>query len=468
MNKYLQEAISEYEQKIESGEPFYMEASTLMDIEETYEKAGRGFDAERLMRFAEKLHPDCEDVLIVKAYREKDRGHWQEALQIVQSINNQEGRNVQLFYAEKEVASGLLDQAEKRIEDCLPAVLTEESYDWYLDLGELFLDYGYQERALKYLSQIPQKYQFAERVNELMADAYFQLQDYDKSIEKANALIDLNPYNATSWAQLSDIQQKMGRYDECVQSCDYALAIDPQNTKAMSLKTFALFALKRTSEALSACQEYIKKTPNEYSMRMYAGEHLCSLEKYNESFPLLRDALRLCTLDSPDRMRILMDISYAYIGIGQYDKAEETLMSTCLLGNSANDMLLQLGNSYMEMGLLEQAFKTYKKLLHLPKVEEKDLITLAQSLAQTNNIVNAVELWNDIAVKAENYANGTVLDAYLAWVMYQLREKDLMFQHLKKAFPNYVGVIVQLFGSLLNTYNIDEIFYKISKDFEEK
>lgn len=467
MEKYLQEAINEYEQKIESGEPFYMEASTLMDIEEIYEKAGKAYDAERLMRFAEKIHPDNEDVLIVKAYREKDRGHWQEALQIVKSINNQEGRNVQIFYAEKEVSSGQLDKAEQRIEDCLPAVLTEESYDWYLDLGELFLDYGFQERALKYLSRIPKKYQFAERVNELMADAYFQLQDFENSIERANTLVDLNPYNATSWAQMADIQQKNGLFEECAQSCDYALAIDPNNVKGMSLKVFALFAQKRNEEALSACSEYMKKMPNEYCIRMYAGEHLCSLTKYNDSLVLLGEALNLCPIDNPDRMRILTDISYAYIGTGQYDKAEEMLMSTCLLGNTPCDILLQLGNTYMEMGLLHQAFKTYSTLLRNPKVEEKELISMAQSLARTNNVANASELWHKMAIEASTIPNDSILDAYLAWAMFQFREKESMYKHLKKSFPNYVGVIIQLFGGLFNTYNINDILYKINQGIEE-
>ena len=88
MNKYLKEAIEQYEQKIESGEPFYMDASVLMDIEDYYEKEGKSYDAERLMRFAEKLHPDSEDVLVVKAYRLKLSGKWSEALSLIKSIPN--------------------------------------------------------------------------------------------------------------------------------------------------------------------------------------------------------------------------------------------------------------------------------------------------------------------------------------------------------------------------------------------
>lgn len=468
MDKYLQDAINEYEQKIESGEPFYMEASTLMDIEETYEKAGRAYDAERLMRFAEKLHPDSEDVLIVKAYREKDRGHWHEAMRIIQGIANQESRNVQLFYAEKEVASGLLEEAEKRVNDSLPAVMSEESYDWYLDLGEIFLDYGFQKKALKYLTQIPKNYQFAERVYELMADAYFQLQDYDKSIETANTLVDLNPYNATSWAQLADIQQKRKMYEECVQSCDYALAINPKNVKGMSLKVFALLALQRSEEALHACHEYIKIVPNEYSMRMYAGEHLCSLGRFKESLSMFRDALRLCPIDCPDRTRIITDITYSYVTIGQYDKAEDMLMSTCLLGNSVNEILFQLGTAYIEVGQLERGLNTYRRVLHLPNVEEKDISAIAQNLVQTNQIESAKDFWHEMAFMISSSENSSIVNAYVAWVMFQLNERELMLQNLKKAFPNFVGVIIQLFGSSLGTYNIDEILYKIEQGYQKE
>ena len=150
MNKYLKEAIEQYEQKIESGEPFYMDASVLMDIEDYYEKEGKSYDAERLMRFAEKLHPDSEDVLVVKAYRLKLSGKWSEALSLIKSIPNQLNRDVQLFYAEWDVASGRPQKADTRIASCLPAQITMEDYDWYLDFAEILLDYGFQKLSIKY------------------------------------------------------------------------------------------------------------------------------------------------------------------------------------------------------------------------------------------------------------------------------------------------------------------------------
>lgn len=59
-----------------------------------------------------------------------------------------------------------------------------------------------------------------------------------------------------------------------MQSCDYALAIDENNQRAMSLKVFATFAIPDHTKGLKLCLEYMRKVPNDYSIRMYAGEQL--------------------------------------------------------------------------------------------------------------------------------------------------------------------------------------------------
>ena len=158
MEKYLKQAIEEFEKNIECGKNFYMDASILMDIEEYYEKEGKRYEAEQLMRYAEKLHPDSEEVLVVKGYRARAMGKWNEGLNIIRNIGNQQNRDVQLFYAEWDVACGRLDKAEQRVNDCLPATMQNDDYDWFLDMGEMLLDYGYQQRALKYLLKIPNNY----------------------------------------------------------------------------------------------------------------------------------------------------------------------------------------------------------------------------------------------------------------------------------------------------------------------
>lgn len=465
MEKYLSEAIREYERQIESGQPFYMEANVLMDIEEYYEKSGKSYEAERLMRFAEKLHPQNEEVLIVKAYREKTKGHWTEALAIVRSIPLQEMPDVQLFYAEWEIAGGKLDKAEQRINSCIAAVMKNEDYDFYLDLGEIFLDYGYQKRALKYLLRIPQKYTFRKRVDELMADAYFQIQEYDKSIEAAQRLVDANPYDALSWVQLADIQQKCKKYEDCISSCDYALAIDEKQQRAMSLKTFATFALKRYSDGLQLCQQYANRCPNDYSLYMYAGEQLFALNKIQESIRPLQNAFRLCSIESPDHVRILNDLVYMHIACEEYDEAEELMVSLCMLGHSLVDVYLQLSNIYKECKLNKLAADAIIKILDRCESVDQQAAAIEQ-LFNLNCIESEKRIWMELAQQTF-YSLNAKGAAYTAFAMYQLKEREWFYINFQLAETQAPEELAEVFSRLFGTRDLLTIRQEITKHFEQ-
>lgn len=463
MDRYLQEAINEYEKNIESGQPFYMEASTLMDIEEVYEKAERDYDAERLMRFAEKLHPDNEEILVTKAYREKDRGHWQEATDIIKNIANQGGRNIQLFYIEKEVASGQIDKAEKRICKCLPSAINDETYDWYLDFGVILLDYGFCERAIGYLEKIPENYLYKDKLYEFLTDAYAQQQKYDKCIEYANKLTDIAPYNSTYWIRLAELQKRTRKYEDCIQSCDYALAIDENKYKAMSLKVHSLFALGRNEEGLKACNAYIQKAPNEYSIRMYAGEALQALERFEESILQFNDALRLCPMDSPDRIHIVVGLYYDYLFLSEFDKAEEMYMSTMQLGNSLMYIYLQMANTYLEIHQVSRALKIYKIILSHPDCMNAIVADIARDLINGNCFEEAKDIWEKVATYSTS-EGGSLVNAYCVWAMFILKNKKLLLSNLQCCIPSFVGKVIQQFGPILGTFNFDDILEILRKE----
>lgn len=466
MEKYLKQAIEEYEKNIESGKSFYMDASTLMDIEEYYEKENKRYEAEQLMRYAEKLHPDSEEVLVVKGYRARAMGKWNEALNIIRNIGNQQNRDVQLFYAEWDVACGRLDKAEQRISDCLPATMENDDYDWFLDMGEMLLDYGYQQRALKYLLKIPNNYTLRTRVDELIADAYFQMQRYDESIAAANRLVDANPYDANSWTQLADIQQKCKQFVECVQSCDYALAIDENNQRAMSLKVFATFAIPDQAKGLKLCLEYMRKIPNDYSIRMYAGEQLYATQKYEEAETPLQEALRLCPIEHPDHVRIVNDLCYLYIQKNYFARAEETMLTLCMLGNSLSTLYTQLGNIWFEFKKKSAAIACYDKAINSPTVEDTEAITIVQQLINNNCYDEAELLWYGIAQLPISQSH-PIISAYLSYAMFKMNNKSMFKEFFKQALVLAPEMVKQLFANVFNTNNLDDIIKLANKYFRK-
>ena len=458
MDQYLKQAIEEYERNISQGENFYMDASVLMDIEEYYEKQGKRYEAERLMRFAEKLHPSSEDVLVVKGYRTRAMGQWNEGLNIIRSIANQQNKDVQLFYAEWDVASGRLDKAEQRIQSCLPKIMTNDDYDWFLDMGEMLLDYGYQNRALKYLSAIPLKYSLRARVDELMADAYFQLQQYDKSIEAANRLVDANPYDANVWTQLADVQQKCQKYESCIQSCDYALAIDSNNQRAMSLKVFATFAVGDCKKGLALCLDYVKVIPNDYSIRMYAGEQLYATGRINEAKGPLQDALRLCPLEHPDRNRIVNDLVYLYLSQSDIAHAEEMMLSLAMLGNSLSAIYVQLGNICSEFKNNKQAIDCYNKAIRSPKIEDTEVLLILQLLVNSQLYNEAATLWHDIyELLSQIQVAQPAIYAYMALGAFMLNKKEAFNKTFDFAATFAPDTLKTLFGTKYPNVSIEEL-----------
>lgn len=444
MEKYLREAIDQYERNIESGKPFYMDANILMDIEEYYEKSERPYDAERIMRFAERLHPDNEDVLVVKAYRLKQEGKWNEALSTVKSIKNQESRQVQLFLIEWDVASGRLKEATLRLNSQLRVATSPDDEDWLYDMGEILLDYGYVGRSIFYLTQLPNNYPMRRRVDELLGDAFSQLCHYDQSIEALGRLVDADPYDSMSWAQLADVQFKDARFQACIDSCDYALAIDDGNSRAMILKTYALFELQKIDEGMKLYAEYAPKLSNDYTLHLYVGEQLVANGRFREAEQPLQRAMRLCSLDSTDRQRVVN----AYVCVLLYDEKVEEAAELFFTLNSCGvqpmDLYLQLGEMLLAYGKTPKAVEVLYRAFSLPDCTGKDYFNILQLLFNNQIFEFASMIWEKAATMSFS-ADCCEAYAYVTYALYQLRQYHLFRDSLQQSLVQCPRVLCGLF-----------------------
>lgn len=466
MEKYLREAIEEYETNIESGKSFYMDAPILMDIEEYYEKAGRDYDAERLMRFAERLHPDSEDVLVVKASRLKNQGKWAEAIEIVNRIPNQQNREVVLFWDELDIAEGRAEVPFERLKKKFSQELTVEDYDRFLDVGEILMDYGYYTKARLLLEKIPQDYVFRNRVEELLADIYLYYQDYDRSIEHAENLINAAPYDAISWAQLADIQQRAKRYSDSVNSCDYALAIDENNAHAMSIKIFALFALKLVDEGLALAKEYMRKMPDNYSIPMYVGEQLYEQADYKGAETHLQTALRNCPIENPDRNRILSDIAYV---CSMKSNPAATLRATeaqSVGGTNVVDMYMQRAQVFLETERKDYAVDAIGDLSVVHNLEDKDYARMIQFLFQHELFQGlAANIWKRFA-RLKLSIEYAPMYAYIAYALRESKQYNLYLPVLHFVISISPDAVIQLFSPIYYTYNLTELEERAKREAE--
>ncbi len=463
MDKELQDAINEYERHLETGEPTFLSPQTLMDIEEYYENANRAYDAEEIMRYAERQYPDSEDVMIVKAYRLKSHGQWAEATKIIDALPDQTNREIKLFRLETEVAAGRCDKALTTLRQLMEPDDEESRNDWLLDMGELCLDYGYLDAALKLLDEIPPTYTLYHRALELTGDAYYQMKRYDKSIEAFNKLTDLNPYDSITWGQLAEIQQKAGKYEDSLTSCDYALAVDETNQRAMNLKIFATFTIGRFDDALKLYQAFVRKMPDDYAIHMYVGEQYTSARRYDLALPLLEEALKLCPVDSQDRQRIISSLIVAQAGTGNAERIRPLILTQLIMGSEGFDLLIDGADTLMGNHFVDEALPLID--YGLDYVRKTGPAFLSQAAVRTIELLSFFKFYDEAMPLWKRLAKEDGLDfryrpayAYLARAMFIAKDKELFDRCFLLALKECPTALVELFAQALgNVHDMESL-----------
>lgn len=365
MDKYLSEAIKTYEQNIEKTPSFYMDASVLLDIQDYYMNEHRVYEAQQCMRLALKLHPENDEVLTQYAFWLKSNGQWAEAVEIIRSVKNK-SNDVMLFYFEYIVASGGVDQALVFSEEQLHVISDSlELLHWKHDTADILLNYGYFADSLRIAETIPNTYPEWKRVCEVIAYDHYHLSHYDAALEAIEQMVDSDPYDEVSWIQKAEMQHKMELYDKSIESCDYALAINPDSQTAMSTKLMSLEKAQKDKEFMKVAANYLEKIPNDGYVRILAGEVYARQQLHHQALETFRDALRLSPVGSDDRKRVLENMAQLAAEEGDFVQAERLLTATSVEGTNIAASMLKMAEILQKYERYDELNKLFARYLTL-------------------------------------------------------------------------------------------------------
>lgn len=121
--------------------------------------------------------------------------------------------------------------------------------------------------------------------------------DYGVAMTCAEQLTDLEPFNCEFWENLAEIQIAASKFDDSINSADYALAINPESVRAMMLKAQALYEMCRPCEEVVAwLDKAMEVEPDDP-----APAHYKALTLYAAGFvPMAVDALEAYRRRHPD------------------------------------------------------------------------------------------------------------------------------------------------------------------------
>ena len=453
----LQSLVREYHNNLSGVSiPFWMEVPDFLDILDHFEQTQQTVEAEICLRIALRMHPDNAEILMRKVYRLKNDGRWHDAEALVNQIADQDNLDVQFFLAEKALSElrffdantiyeNLIAREKENVAQEFGEQLEEQTSldDLYLEIAELFLDYGSEVFAKKFLQLLDKTSPLYPRVQLLESEILMRYGTPFYGIEQVEQVIDEDPYNVDAWVLRAELANEIKDYPKCLEAAEYALAISPKHPKALRMKAIAALGLEKWNTVLKVYKTYHEIEPNDYTMSLSVGEIYLNRNKIPQARAALQHAMKNCASDNPDKQRISLDLAMSYAMEGDIRKAYVCVATLSSLGVPHDEMLLQAVRVAITYGFLPFAAELLRmRNLEVPIADERN-VQLAQLLHESQLHSDFKTNWEELF--QANFPAESEVQAYRAYAAVKLQNKQVFIDSFAAALQHQPSLLQQLF-----------------------
>lgn len=453
----LQSLVREYHNNLSGVSiPFWMEVPDFLDILDHFEQTQQTVEAEICLRIALRMHPDNAEILMRKVYRLKNDGRWHDAEALVNQIADQDNLDVQFFLAEKALSElrffdantiyeNLIAREKENVAQEFGEQLEEQTSldDLYLEIAELFLDYGSEVFAKKFLQLLDKTSPLYPRVQLLESEILMRYGTPFYGIEQVEQVIDEDPYNIDAWVLRAELANDIKDYPKCLEAAEYALAISPKHPKALRMKAIAALGLEKWNTVLKVYKTYHDIEPNDYTMSLSVGEIYLNRNKIPQARAALQHAMKNCASDNPDKQRIALDLAMSYAMEGDIRKAYVCVATLSSLGVPHDEMLLQAVRIAITYGFLPFAAELLRmRNLEVPIADERN-VQLAQLLHESQLHSDFKTNWEELF--QANFPAESEVQAYRAYAAVKLQNKQVFIDSFAAALQHQPSLLQQLF-----------------------
>ncbi|MEW6427384.1 MAG: tetratricopeptide repeat protein [Thermodesulfobacteriota bacterium] len=158
---------------------------------------------------------------------------------------------------------------------------------------------------------------------------------------------------------LGNALETLGLQEEGDASFRHALALDPRHIDALNNFGLALLRRRMAAEAAALFERLLKVQPDHAEARCSLGMALSLQGRTDEAIATFNRSLELAPGQIPPRIHLGLELQGAH----RYEEAEACLLGLLKDHPGHGDALVNLGNVYMEMGLVGRAVDTYRQAL---------------------------------------------------------------------------------------------------------
>lgn len=243
----------------ESGQDQYADFSSndLTDLAEYYHTVGNLEMALRIVDAAIDLYPGAVGPLVFRARTSLVKeNNPKKAAFYADMIEDKTDLDYYYIQAEIMVAEGNSEEAHEYLLEKFEEVDEDEQQDYLLDVATLFADYELWD----YADSWSRNYEDTDESDylELQGRLMVVRQEYTQAEELFNKLIDRNPFSTIYWNLLASTQFYAKDFQKSLSSCDYALAIFPDDADALLTKANAMFRIGNLEDAIVNYLQYMR------------------------------------------------------------------------------------------------------------------------------------------------------------------------------------------------------------------
>ena len=425
----FREMLAEYEQAVSTGQPVFLDADELSEIADYYQMSNRPDDADKAISLALSLAPGAIGPLTYSIHEALFKGDTQKARELLDQIIEKNEPDYVYDYGEILLAEERDDEADEYFEEAMKSVPDEEMRDYLLDVAGIMNDYSRSDLAMKWLERAPQE--DSTDYKELKARALLGMGQYEDSEKLYNELIDTNPFSKKYWTQLALAQFMREDYSAAVQSCEYAIAIDPNDIDSISTKANGLYNLGNYEEALEYFRRYAELMPDDDYAYLHMGACQLNLGQREQALQTLLRGAELAQPDSPHLPELYQQLAFVYSDMQQTDKALEYLDRTDKLDCDHVTMCIIKGHALLAANRFMEAQEKFSEAVRISDNPQATLVRVIVSLYDNHYVEASYRMFHSFfKTVPPDFTDGY---AYMALCCYELKKDDEFLAYLKKA-----------------------------------
>ncbi|MBR1667698.1 MAG: hypothetical protein IJ693_05380 [Bacteroidaceae bacterium] len=271
----FKDLLKSYETGKDKRKSIYLDADDFADIADYYLNIDKPERAMEAIGMGLSIHPEEEVLLIVQSAAYIYQREFDKAQDIVVKLDSVHNSDVKYQVAQLEYAKyGNVESAEEiwRIwmemenGDNPSEELKRESYIHIISsMAELRnrdeMDDKEKDCLYRWIKEYIDKFQPLGKYEEdvQLADICRESELADLMCEVLSQVLEEQPYLPKGWSNLALAQYLLQRYDQALESCDFALAVNPDDLDSLLTKAHSLHAMGERSLSKPIFKEYLDK-----------------------------------------------------------------------------------------------------------------------------------------------------------------------------------------------------------------